>query len=277
MKRLAIMLISLFLVSPLRFIAAEPDVTTIEAKIWQESVSLDDFILQLGGNIKTLEEEVCYQYEVYDLIITVDLTKGYGLVNDQPEPYLLSPSELDNTVLNIVWHLPTQLDGEVYVPIQFIERLFKATYDETSTSFIMEQIHEIKEEEVEEIEEVVVAPSKPQVFKPVQSTPSQEEVAVTPPPTPQIPATPTPEVAPPISSPKPEEPENPTPPSVAPPVIEEPEEELPPVEEDSNPEMPAPDPVPVPPVEETPDIPEEPENPTPPIEEPDIVLDTLEE
>lgn len=273
MKRVAIMLISLFLVSPLRFIAAEPDVTTIEAKLWQESVSLDDFILQLEGNIKTLEEEVCYQYEVYDLIITVDLTKGYGLVNDQPEPYLLSPSGLDNTVLNIVWHLPTQLDGEVYVPIQFIERLFKTTYDETSTSFIMEQIHEIEEEE--DVEEVMVAPSKPQVFKPIQSAPSQEEVEVTPPPTPQLPATPKPEMTPPISSSKPEEPGNQTPPSVAPPVIEEPEEELPPVEEDSNPEMPDPDPVP--PVEEIPDIPEEPENPTPPTEEPDIVPDTLEE
>lgn len=277
MKRLAIILISLLLISPLRFISAQPDVTMIEAKLWQESVSLDDFILQLEGNIKTLEEEVCYQYEVYDLIITVDLTKGYGLVHDQPEPYLLSPSELDDTVLNIVWHLPKQLDGEVYVPIQFIERLFKATYDESSTSFIMNQIHEIKEKEVKEIEEVVIAPSKPQVFKPIQSTPSQEEVAITPLPKPQVPTTPKPEVTPPTPSPTPEEPENLTPPSVAPPVIEEPEEELPSIGEDSTPEMPAPDPVP--PVEEIPDIPEEPENPTPLNEEqePDVVPDTLEE
>lgn len=270
MKHLAIILISLLLISPLRFISAQPDVTMIEAKLWQESVSLDDFILQLEGNIKTLEEEVCYQYEVYDLIITVDLTKGYGLVHDQPEPYLLSSSELDDTVLNIVWHLPKQLDGEVYVPIQFIERLFKATYDETSTSFILNQIHEIKEKEVEEIEEVVIAPSKPQVFKPIQSTPSQEEIAITPLPKPQVPTTPKPEVTPPTPSPKPEDPENPTPPSVAPPVIEEPEKELPPVEEDSNP---------VPPIEEIPDIPEKPENPTPPTEEqePDVVPDTSNE
>lgn len=269
MKRLAIILISLLLISPLRFISAQPDITMIEAKLWQESVSLNDFILQLEGNIKTLEEEVCYQYEVYDLIITVDLTKGYGLVHDQPEPYLLSSSELDDTVLNIVWHLPKQLDGEVYVPIQFIERLFKATYDESSTSFIMNQIHEIKEKEVEEIEEVVVAPSKPQVFKPIQSTPSQEEVAITPLSKPQVPTTPKPEVTPPTPSPTPEEPENLTPPSVAPPVIEEPEKELPPVEEDSTPEMPDPDSVP--PLEETPDIPEEPENPIPP------TTDTLEQ
>ena len=266
MKRTGILLLCTALLLPSYFILAESEVTMIEATIEKETASLDDFILELNGKITVLEENHSYQYDFNDLTIIIDLTKGYSLVNDQPEPYLLTPSELDETVLNIMWHLPTQIENEIYVPIQFIERIFNATYEESTQSFKLKEAVEIEKEE-----DVVVKPQTKPVIKPVQPTPTPNEDDATehnPPQTPSTPVTPKPEATPPLPPSKPEQPEIETPPAVVPPVIGEPnedeeEEVVPPVEE--SPETPEP----TPPVEETPEEPEQPENPNPPIENPE--------
>ena len=271
MKRTGILLLCTALLLPSYFILAESEVTKIEATIEKGTASLDDLILELNGKITVLEENHSYQYDFNDLTIIIDLTKGYSLVNNQPEPYLLTPSELDETVLNIVWHLPTQIENEIYVPIQFIERIFNATYEESTQSFKLKEAVEIEEA----VEDVVVKPQTKPVIKPVQPTPTPNEDDATehnPPQTPSAPVTPKPEATPPLPPSNPEQPEVETPPAVippvVPPVIGEPdgdgeEEVVPPVEESpETPEL-------TPPDEETPEEPEQPENPNPPIENPE--------
>ncbi len=265
MKRTGILLLCTALLLPSYFILAESEVTKIEATIEKGTASLDDLILELNGKITVLEENHSYQYDFNDLTIIIDLTKGYSLVNNQPEPYLLTPSELDETVLNIVWHLPTQIENEIYVPIQFIERIFNATYEESTRSFKLKEAVELEEA----VEDVVVKPQTKPVIKPVQPTPTPNEddaAEHNPPQTPSAPVTPKPEATPPLPPSNPEQPEVETPPAVVPPVIGEPDEEeevVPPVE--GAPETPEP----TPPVEEIPEEPEQPENPNPPVENPE--------
>ena len=252
MKRFGMTLvICILLMIPTVLTLAEPEAITVEPTIQDELVSIDDFILSLDGEIEELETDQTYVYTLDEQIITIDLTTGYSLVNDQSEPYLLIPSELDESILNIVWFLPQQIKEDIFVPIQFIERVFNATYDAEKEWFVLNEPVEIEEAVEEEEEEMI--PSENPIELPSTSEDEEEIVEEAPVSTPSTP-TPPKQENPKPSTPTPPKQENPTPP------VEVPEVETPPVVEET-PEEPV---IPAPPVEETP---EEPVTPTPPVEE----------
>lgn len=146
MKRFCMTLvICILLMMPTVLTLAKSEATTIEATIQDELVSIDDFILSLEGDIEELETDQTYVYTLDEQTISIDLTTGYNLVNDQSEPYLLIPSELDESILNIVRFLPQQIKGDIFVPFQFIERVFNATYDVEKEEFVLNETGEIEE------------------------------------------------------------------------------------------------------------------------------------
>ena len=257
------LLLSLLLMIPTILTLAEREAITVETSIQDELVSIDDFISNLDGEIEELEANHTYVYTLDEQIITIDLTTGYSLVNDQSEPYLLIPSELDESILNIMWFLPQQIEEEIFVPIQFIERVLNTTYDAEKEEFILNEPIDLEEEEI-------VLPSNPVEipFIPVEDEEIVEETPVATPPIPSPPKQETPKP----STPTPPKQENPTPPVEEPeiptPPIEEPEIPIPPIEEPEIPDVEEPT-LPdngetVPPEPETP---EQPDNPTPPVEE----------
>lgn len=230
---------------------------TISVDIHEDFASLDDVTTSLGGTVTFNEETNTYIYVINEQEITLNLNHGYSLVNSEKEALFLE-DDGETNVMTIQWKTPELIDEEIYVPIQYIERVLNTTYEEDMFTFhITETINEevVEQEEVDkETEEVETTPnssatetSKPnqstQTQKPTQTpskpgtseskpqqtptTPSQPELKpenVTPP-------TPTqPESKPEENLPKPDDP-----------VIENPEEEDTPSVDTPNEEIPSPD------------------------------------
>ena len=237
---------------------------TISVDIHEDFASLDDVTTSLGGTVTFNEETNTYIYVINEQEITLNLNHGYSLVNSEKEALFLE-DDGETNVMTIQWKTPELIDEEIYVPIQYIERVLNATYEEDMFTFhITETINEevVEQEEVDkETEEVETTPnssatetSKPnqstQTQKPTQTpskpgtseskpqqtptTPSQPESK----PENVTPSTPTqPESKPEENLPKPDQPE------IKPddPVIENPEEEDTPSVDTPNEEIPSPD------------------------------------
>ena len=213
--------------------------------------SINDLILSLGGEIEINEDNKIFTYILEDLTLTIDLSIGYCMVNEELTPYLLLPSEQDSTVINIAYFTPVLNHDEIFVPIQFLERHFDITFENNVFNYYGNL--DIMIEEEMDIEEVVVETIIEKVDEEIIEDEWMEETPVITP-TPEAPK-PTPQPQPPIQTPTPVEPPVETPNPVEPPV-ETPTPEEPPVE--------------------TP-TPEEPSIETPTPEEPPVETPTPEE
>lgn len=234
---------------------------TISVDIHEDFASLDDVTTSLGGTVTFNEETNTYIYVINEQEITLNLNHGYSLVNSEKEALFLE-DDGETNVMTIQWKTPELIDEEIYVPIQYIERVLNATYEEDMFTFhITETINEevVEQEEVDkETEEVETTPnsSAMETSKPNQSTQTQKPTQTPSKPgtseskpqqTPTTPSqpeskpedvTPTqPESKPEENLPKPDQPE------IKPddPVIENPEEEDTPSVDTPNEEIPSPD------------------------------------
>ena len=123
-------------------------------KIQNDLASIHDFIESLEGTITVDEEEVIYTFELNDVLIKLDLTSGYSIVNNQPVPYLLMPSEMDEKVINIIYFVPHLINEQIFVPIQFIERVFNVQYDAEQGFILPVDVTGEVKEEVEESSDI---------------------------------------------------------------------------------------------------------------------------
>ena len=152
---------------------------TISVDIHEDFASLDDVTTSLGGNRDFNEETNTYIYVINEQEITLNLNHGYSLVNSEKEALFLE-DDGETNVMTIQWKTPELIDEEIYVPIQYIERVLNATYEEDMFTFhITETINEevVEQEEVDkETEEVETTPnsSAMETSKPNQSTQTQK-------------------------------------------------------------------------------------------------------
>lgn len=234
---------------------------TISVDIHEDFASLDDVTTSLGGTVTFNEETNTYTYVINEHEISLNLDHGYSMVNGEKEALFMEVDEETN-LMTIQWKTPELIDEEIYVPIQYIERVLNTTYEDDLFTFnITETINEeiVEQEEVdEETEEVQTTPNPPvtNTSKPNQSTQTQKPTQTPSKPgtseskpqqTPITPSQPEskpedvtpsqPESKPEENLPKPDQPE------IKPddPVIENPEEEDTPSVDTPNEEIPSPD------------------------------------
>ena len=145
---------------------------TISVDIHEDFASLDDVSTSLGGTVTFNEETNTYIYVINEQEITLNLNHGYSLVNGEKEALFLE-DDGETNVMTIQWKTPELIDEEIYVPIQYIERVLNATYEEDMFTF---HITETINEEVVEQEEVETTPnsSATETSKPNQSTQTQK-------------------------------------------------------------------------------------------------------
>ena len=125
---------------------------TITADVHENLASLDDITTSLGGTVTFNEETMNYTYLINEQEITLNLEFGYSLVNGEKEALLVEADEKTN-LMTIQWQKPELIDEEIYVPIEYIERILGATYEEEEFTFSITEAHEDVAEEDEEIEE----------------------------------------------------------------------------------------------------------------------------
>lgn len=215
---------------------------TITADVHENLASLDDITTSLGGTVTFNEETMNYTYLINEQEITLNLEFGYSLVNGEKEALLIEADE-KTKLMTIQWQKPELIDEEIYVPIEYIERILGATYEEEEFTFSITEAHEDVAEEDEEIEEesekVEVIANQPETNHPSsdesssnqgtnQSKPQQTPTTPSKPeskPEDTKPSTPVePEVTPEEEESEPES--EPIQPKPEDPVIEEPEEEI---------------------------------------------------
>ena len=125
---------------------------TITADVHENLASLDDITTSLGGTVTFNEETMNYTYLINEQEITLNLEFGYSLVNGEKEALLIEADE-KTKLMTIQWQKPELIDEEIYVPIEYIERILGATYEEEEFTFSITEAHEDVAEEDEEIEE----------------------------------------------------------------------------------------------------------------------------
>lgn len=91
-------------------------------------VSFDDIVSGLEGEMTVSENSRVYQLN--EQVFTLAPEKGYSLVNEQDEPFLLETSLTDETVLNVTHTTPILFNDELFVPISYVERLLGLTFKE---------------------------------------------------------------------------------------------------------------------------------------------------
>lgn len=125
---------------------------TITADVHENLASLDDITTSLGGTVTFNEETMNYTYLINEQEITLNLEFGYSLVNGEKEALLIEADE-KTKLMTIQWQKPELIDEEIYVPIEYIERILGATYEDEEFIFSITEAHEDVAEEDEEIEE----------------------------------------------------------------------------------------------------------------------------
>lgn len=133
---------------------------TITADVHENLVSLDDITTSLGGTLTFNKETTNYTYLINEQEITLNLEFGYSLVNGEKEALLIETDEKTD-LMTIQWQKPELIDEEIYVPIEYIERILGATYEDGDFTFSITEAHEDVTEE-EEIEEVEITPNQPE-------------------------------------------------------------------------------------------------------------------
>lgn len=103
--------------------------TTITPDIHENLASIDDVMSSFEGSVAFDEETGTYTYTINDQEIILNLNCGYSLINGEKEALFLERND-ETALMTIKWVTPKLIDDEVFVPVQYIERIFNATYSE---------------------------------------------------------------------------------------------------------------------------------------------------
>ena len=225
----------------------------IPVDIHEDFASLDDIMATLEGSVTLDEETDTYTYRIQGQEIKLNLNYGYSEVNGENEALFIEIDKETN-LMTIKWVTPQLIDDEIYVPIQYIERVLDATYtDHAFTVQVKETVVEEEDSDEEELIREVTPEDEQEIPKPSNtSKPNQIEQKPT-----QTPNTPNDEEQKPTQTPNnPNDVEQ----KPTPPVQTEDEQ---PSDEPTQPES-KPEDKPVPPVE---DDKGDSEDPQPPVDE----------
>lgn len=229
----------------------------IPVDIHEDFASLDDIMATLEGSVTLDEETDTYTYRIQGQEIKLNLNYGYSEVNGENEALFIEIDKETN-LMTIKWVTPQLIDDEIYVPIQYIERVLDATY--TDHAFTVQVKETVVEEEDSDEEELIreVTPEDEQEIPKPSNTSKPNQIEQKPTQTPNNPNDVEQKPTPPIQTEDEQPSDEPTQTPIQPESKPE-EEPKPPVEEDKkDPEDPQP------PVDEAENLP-----PLPAINQPD--------
>ena len=148
----------------------------IPVDIHEDFASLDDIMATLEGSVTLDEETDTYTYRIQGQEIKLNLNYGYSEVNGENEALFIEIDKETN-LMTIKWVTPQLIDDEIYVPIQYIERVLDATYtDHAFTVQVKETVVEEEESDEEELIREVNPEDEQEIPKPSNtSKPNQIE------------------------------------------------------------------------------------------------------
>ena len=228
----------------------------IPVDIHEDFASLDDIMATLEGSVTLDEETDTYTYRIQGQEIKLNLNYGYSEVNGENEALFIEIDKETN-LMTIKWVSPQLIDDEIYVPIQYIERVLDATY--TDHAFTVQVKETVVEEEDSDEEELIreVTPEDEQEIPKPSNTSKPNQIEQKPTQTPNNPNDVEQKPTPPIQTEDEQPSDEPTQTPIQPESKPE-EEPKPPVEEDKEESE-----DPQPPIDDSEDF-----NPLPPINHP---------
>lgn len=228
----------------------------IPVDIHEDFASLDDIMATLEGSVTLDEETNTYTYTIQGEEIKLNLNYGYSEVNGENEALFIEIDKETN-LMTIKWVTPQLIDDEIYVPIQYIERVLDATY--TDHAFTVQVKETVVEEEDSDEEELIreVTPEDEQEIPKPSNTSKPNQIEQKPTQTPNNPNDAEQKPTPPIQTEDEQPSDEPTQTPIQPESKPE-EEPKPPVEEDKEESE-----DPQPPIDDSEDF-----NPLPPINHP---------
>lgn len=228
----------------------------IPVDIHEDFASLDDIMATLEGSVTLDEETDTYTYRIQGQEIKLNLNYGYSEVNGENEALFIEIDKETN-LMTIKWVTPQLIDDEIYVPIQYIERVLDATY--TDHAFTVQVKETVVEEEDSDEEELIreVTPEDEQEIPKPSNTSKPNQIEQKPTQTPNTPNDAEQKPTPPIQTEDKQPSDEPTQTPIQPESKPE-EEPKPPVEEDKEESE-----DPQPPIDDSEDF-----NPLPPINHP---------
>ena len=228
----------------------------IPVDIHEDFASLDDIMATLEGSVTLDEETDTYTYRIQGQEIKLNLNYGYSEVNGENEA-LFVEIDKETNLMTIKWVTPQLIDDEIYVPIQYIERVLDATY--TDHAFTVQVKETVVEEEDSDEEELIreVTPEDEQEIPKPSNTSKPNQIEQKPTQTPNNPNDAEQKPTPPIQTEDEQPSDEPTQTPIQPESKPE-EEPKPPVEEDKEESE-----DPQPPIDDSEDF-----NPLPPINHP---------
>ena len=228
----------------------------IPVDIHEDFASLDDIMATLEGSVTLDEETDTYTYRIQGQEIKLNLNYGYSEVNGENEALFIEIDKETN-LMTIKWVTPQLIDDEIYVPIQYIERVLDATY--TDHAFTVQVKETVVEEEDSDEEELIreVTPEDEQEIPKPSNTSKPNQIEQKPTQTPNNPNDVEQKPTPPIQTENEQPSDEPTQTPIQPESKPE-EEPKPPVEEDKEESE-----DPQPPIDDSEDF-----NPLPPINHP---------
>ena len=148
----------------------------IPVDIHEDFASLDDIMATLEGSVTLDEETDTYTYRIQGQEIKLNLNYGYSEVNGENEALFIEIDKETN-LMTIEWVTPQLIDDEIYVPIQYIERVLDATYtDHAFTVQVKETVVEEEDSDEEELIREVTPEDEQEIPKPSNtSKPNQIE------------------------------------------------------------------------------------------------------
>ena len=148
----------------------------IPVDIHEDFASLDDIMATLEGSVTLDEETDTYTYRIQGQEIKLNLNYGYSEVNGKNEALFIEIDKETN-LMTIKWVTPQLIDDEIYVPIQYIERVLDATYtDHAFTVQVKETVVEEEDSDEEELIREVTPEDEQEIPKPSNtSKPNQIE------------------------------------------------------------------------------------------------------
>lgn len=148
----------------------------IPVDIHEDFASLDDIMATLEGSVTLDEETDTYTYRIQGQEIKLNLNYGYSEVNGENEALFIEIDKETN-LMTIKWVTPQLIDDEIYVPIQYIERVLDATYtDHAFTVQVKETVVEEEDSDEEELIREVTPEDEQEIPKPSNtSKPNQIE------------------------------------------------------------------------------------------------------
>ena len=123
--------------------------------VYEGSISMNGVVKALNGEVIDGTEEGKTTFKAQDKEIITTIGSGVVLVNGEEDVYVVE-KEVDDSTMNLVkWTEAYVVEEEVFVPIEFVERVFDLTFDEESLELkkddeviiVGEKIEKLPEEE----------------------------------------------------------------------------------------------------------------------------------